>query len=651
MPFDFSGYATKNNVRCSDGRTISRNAFLDNDGQTVPLVWQHRHDAPENVIGHAELENRPDGVYAYGYFNNTQAGKHAKELVKNGDINSLSIYANHLIEKDGCVTHGSIKEVSLVLAGANPGAFIDNIAIQHSDGGLSTLEDEAIIFTDAELAHADEEKKEEAKDKKEDKEISKSDDEKTAQEIFDSLTDKQKEVAYFLIGQAIVEANSDDDDDDDDDDDGKNSVKHSDVNNALSHADGDETVGSIWKTFTEPQKNIVMYLMTEIIKDSKTEVKHSDEGGNYIMKHNVFEANEPQETTLSHDDLCEIVAEAKKTGSLKEAFLSHADYGVENLGLLFPDDQMVNKKIEMLRNNPIDWVSKVMSGVHKSPFSRIKMLYTDLTADEARARGYVKGNKKVSEVISLAKRVVSPTTVYKMQKLDRDDIIDITDMDIVAWLKAEMRIMLEEELARAYLVGDGRLSTDTANKINESNIIPILKDYSSDLYAIRHPYAKDESKDEYSQFIDECVMAMIDYEGTGSPTLFTTPEQVAHMLLVKDSIGNRIYKTKAELANAMGVRDIIEVPYMKNKTVTNADSEQEDTMSIPTANGGKMIVTGIIVNLADYTVGADKGGAVNMFDDFDIDFNQYKYLIETRCSGALTKPHSALLIGTTTAAG
>lgn len=654
MSYDFSGYATRNDTKCTDGRTIRRNAFVDNDGKTVPLVWQHRHDSPENVIGHADLENREDGVYAYGYFNNTDTAKTAKELVKNGDISSLSIYANHLIEKDGFVMHGSIKEVSLVLAGANPGAFIDNIAIQHADGSLSSLEDEAIFFNDStldDLEHSD--KKDE--DDKESNNEDESKSEETVEDIFNTLSEKQKDVAYYLIGQAklgMIDPIENEDSDKSDEEE-------------LEHEDSDsENIGSIYDSMTDKQKQIVKYLMVKALDEYETEnknIEHSDEGGNTDMKYNVFESEETQVNTLSHADFSEILADAKKTGSLKEAVMAHADeaadfanaeHGITNIDLLFPDDQLVNKKIEMIRNNPADWVARVMSSVHKSPFSRIKMLHTNLTADEARARGYVKGTRKVSEVIPLFKRTVAPTTIYKAQRLDRDDIIDITDMDIVAWLKAEMRIMLEEELARAFLVGDARdASIAGTEKINESCIIPILKDYSSDLYAIRHSYSVGSDEDAYTKFIDECVLAMVDYEGTGSPTLFTTPEQVARMLLIKDSIGNRIYKTKAELANAIGVKDIVEVPYMKNVKSKNADEQDVNSMHIDTEDGGKMLVKGIIVNLNDYTVGADKGGAVNMFDDFDIDFNQYKYLMETRCSGALTKPHSALLVGEVVSAG
>lgn len=1048
MHYDFSGYATKNDILCTDGRTIRQDAFKDNDGGSVPLVWQHRHDKPENVIGHADLENRDDGVYCYGVFNNTAAGKHAKEMVKNGDIKSLSIYANHLVEKDGNVMHGSIKEVSLVLAGANSGAFIDNISLQHADGDYISSSDEADIYfydeqivlcheenqngseeikpvltqdeyddimatldeigeiidgmeqesngkvvnhsafeDDDELAlvhyaskyydpvyaheyymkhrklkgrgastdvlttdgkitagyekaainrekksnidtananakaegkkiktESKEERKkintklksdlktnaEEAKtniakirehfneriknekgalqkqwlksskktliatlreDRNEaancllsayksdsaditeqkktkdaalkventekvtdyrikaendyaacierlakmkgygklatftnseitsytnngenihveakntekhegifddgtalyarnigtyeqngkngyketesgtgylnygvtssayntksgvindegtsvtidpkksksnsyayQKKVNHSDsdsselfheDDRTVKEIFDSLTEKQKKVAYYLIGK-VMEGNSAEHSEEDTntfdasnmDEDESNYIYHEDKNAS------DETVGEIFDTFTEEQQNVVYYMMAQAMED-KT-LNHSDKGGNDTMKHNIFEAQEENTGYLTHADEGLLIEEAKKAGSLKDVVLAHAEagdflmhdasttptnhqYGFgpdgtwtnasgnissldggyrTGLNYLWPDAQYANKKIELIRNNPSDWVAKVMSGVKKSPFSRLKTVMSDVTTDEARARGYVKGTQKVSEIVSLLKRTTSPTTIYKAQKLDRDDIIDITDFDIVAWLKAEMRIMLEEEFARAYLLGDFRLSTDS-KKINEDCIRPVLKDYANDFYAVRHGYSVAASEDAYSKFVDECVLAMVDYEGTGTPTAFVAPDFLARLLLIKDSLGNRMYKTRAELASAMCVKDIVEIPYMKDKTMSDGEGGTIHTMDInataaPSATStSKIAVKGIILNLEDYTVGADKGGAVNMFDDFDIDFNQYKYLMESRCSGSLLKYHSAILIGDT----
>lgn len=671
MTCDFEGYVTKNDIRCMDGRIIRKDAFKENDRMTVPLVWQHRHDSPENVLGHMELENREDGVYGYGFFNNTEIAKTAKELVNNRDIRNMSIYANHLVEKDSNVLHGSIKEVSLVLAGANPGAVINHVSISHADGFVTEIEDECDIFTDEEIIlHSDENDQNEVQnenyyneddDEDEDKEyegdeelahddVNNSDE--TIADIYNTLNEKQKAVAAYLISVAMNNDNMAHEDDDDD---------------YFEHADDSgETVKDVFDTFTDKQKDAIYYLINQVIEENKN-IEHSDEGGTEIMKHNIFENDQAETNVLTHEDFSEIVAEAKKSGSLKDAFLAHAGAGygfgpytsdrdssydgkygpTEGIDVLFPDARLVDKKIEMLRNNPTDWVVKVMNGVHKSPFSRIKMIYADITADAARAKGYVTGAQKVSEVIALLHRVTSPTTIYKLQKLDRDDIIDITDFDVVAWLKAEMRIMLEEEIARQILVGDFRSALD-GDRINSDCVRPILTDTANDLYAMRYSYAVGQTENEYEKFIDECCLAMINYEGTGSPTLYTTPEYVGHMLLVKDTLGNRIYKTKSELASACGVKEIVEVPYMKDQTRKEGEGAGEETfhsMGFTDASGNDCLCKGIIVNLTDYTVGADKGGAVNMFDDFDIDFNKYTYLIETRISGSLTKPKSAIVIG------
>lgn len=1087
MKCDFEGYVTKNDIRCMDGRIIRKDAFKENDKMSVPLVWQHRHDSPENVLGHMELENREDGVYGYGFFNNTDMANTAKELVANKDIRNMSIYANHLVEKDKNVTHGSIKEVSLVLAGANPGAVINHVSIAHSDGFVTEIEDECDIFTDetilyhgdeektepiedvkevededteeveevkddeieeeieeedSEIAHADEEnqnegnfgnafsemtkedyeslladldeiqemaeglqvmgkgqrikhdafedndelalvhyaspyydpvyaheyymahrqlkgkhkaayqqlnkvgrkeaqlykkdrmaerdskinntkkatqkniektkeqtikkraelkKKTKEQIKKESEQLKKNvqrislqyaarmanaktseekqrlqaeasaegyklgficgqaktalelayksdsralteskkksvaeqkekfdksklsemnkadedytnyverlttfnafvqsrrqvdrgpanfiikndsntsklpegyhdwnsgkdsyqmipgsdgqlhydasvnsivteraskkdlnkdlnrsnmdekyysrydplgkqydnfndasdsgrnapgfkddaldqkirdraeenkntkrnkkyksknayhsdsdeevliheDSDETVADILATLNEKQKKVAAYLIGMAIAQNKGEDLAQDDFE------FDFEEDDNYISHEDGsEETVGDIFNTFNEKQKNCVYYLVSQALEENKN-IEHSDEGGNTIMKHNIFENDVENNEVLTHADFSEIIADAKKSGSLRDAFLAHAaegygfgpytsdrNDGYDGIDVLFPDAKLVDKKIEMLRNNPTDWVAKVMSGVHKSPFSRIKMIYADITGDEARARGYVTGNQKVSEVIALLHRVTAPTTIYKLQKLDRDDIIDITDFDIVAWLKAEMRIMLEEEIARQILVSDFRPASST-DRINPDCVRPILTDTSNDLYAMRYSYTVGQTENEYEKFIDECCLAMINYEGTGSPTLYTTPDYVGHMLLVKDTLGNRIYKTKAELASACGVKEIVEVPYMKDTTRTE-DEETIHSMGFTDASGNACLCKGIIVNLTDYTVGADKGGAVNMFDDFDIDFNKYTYLIETRISGSLTKPKSAIVIG------
>ncbi len=662
---DFTGYATKYGVRCSDGRTIRHNAFADCDGKQVPIVWEHNHSNPDNVIGYGILKHCNDGVKISGYFNDSYYGETAKKVVKHGDINSLSICANHVIEKDKNVMHGNIKEVSLVLCGANPEAIIENITIEHADGSFETVVDEAIIFNTAEdaefsIEHSEDDEMQNDKmqdDKMQNDKVNNVVEEldndfehadektKTVGDIFDSMTEEQKQVAFFLIAKAA---------------DSKSEIKQGDFDEiTLEHADGEKTVGDIYNSMSEEQKNVVLYLMSKAIEESKS-IKQSDESEETNMKYNAFENTENQGAEFTHSDANELIAAAiKGKTSLKE--IMHDDevaepYGVEHLDYLFPDAEMVDKKIELIRNNPTDWVSKVMSGIKKSPFSRIKMMSADLTPDTARARGYVKGDKKLPQILALAKRVISPTTIYKMQKLDRDDIIDVTTIDVVAWIKAELRIQLEEEIARTILLGDtawiveGAEYDGTYTKIDTTCIRPILQDYDADFYAVRHSYTLGQDDDAYSRFVDECVLGMVDYQGSGSPVLFVEPATLARCLLLKDGIGNRLYKTKAELASAIGVRDIIEVPHMKNRAYTALDTTTKNTMFIPTAESTElnpefMLVRGIIVNLNDYVYGADKGGSVNMFDDFDIDFNQYKYLIETRGSGALIKYHSAILVG------
>ena len=559
MDYDFSGWATKANLKCSDGRVIMKDAFRDNDGKTVPLVWNHQHNDVNEVLGHAMLENRDDGVYAYCSLNDSDSGQTAKELIKHGDVNSLSIYANQLKQKSNQVIHGNIREVSLVLAGANPGAFIDSI-IMHGEES----DDEAVIYNDAEgleLSHED--KPEQIKE--EPKMADKPAEEKTVKDVFDTLTEEQKNVVYAIIGQALEDAGVGDETDDEE----------------------------------EPD-----------------------------MKHNVFDQDTYQEeNVLSHDAMETIINDGKRYGSLKESFLAHAgDYGIDNIDYLFPDAQTMNNTPEFIQRD-MGWVSTVMNGVHHTPFSRIKSVFADITEDEARARGYMKGKLKKEEVFSLLKRTTTPTTIYKKQKLDRDDVIDITDFDVVAWLKSEMRMMLDEEIARAILIGDGRLSSSD-DKINEQNIRPIYND--AELYTIQAKVtvastATDDDK--AKAVIKAAVKARKDYKGSGNPTFFTTEDFLTDALLLEDTLGHRMYKTAAEVASAMRVSNIVTVPVMEGqKGVGNGD------------------LIGIIVNLNDYNVGADKGGAVNMFDDFDIDYNQQKYLIETRCSGALTKPKSAIAI-------
>ena len=559
--YDFSGWATRNDIKCSDGRTIRKNAFKDNDGQTVPLVWNHSHNDPANVLGHALLENRDQGVYAYCTFNNSELGQTAKELVEHGDVTSLSIYANKLKQNGGDVIHGAIREVSLVLAGANPGAYIDSVMTHGEES-----DEEAVIFTgeNISLSHAENEPQPEEKIEEE-KTMAK---EKTVQDVFNELTEEQKQVVYALIGQALEDAQ-----------------------------DGEDE-------------------------------------GDYEMKQNVFDNDEMNSgNVLSHSDMMDIISDAKRYGSMKDSFLAHTqNYGIENVDFLFPDPENVNMPPTFIERD-MGWVQKVMSGVHHTPFSRIKSMFADITADEARAKGYIKGNLKKEEVFTLLKRTTTPTTIYKKQKMDRDDVVDITDFDVIAWLKKEMRLMLDEEIARAILVGDGRLSSSD-DKINETNVRPILTD--EDLYTVKAniTVASNATGSEKAKaFIDEVIRSRKDYKGSGNPTLFTTEDMVTECLLLEDSMGHKLYKSEAELATTLRVKEIVTVEVMEGvKDKNNHD------------------VAGIIVNLADYNVGADKGGAVNMFDDFDIDYNQQKYLIETRCSGALIKPYSAIALAFVTQA-
>ena len=558
--YDFSGWATKNNLLCSDGRTILKDAFKSDDGVTVPLVWNHQHNEPDNVLGHALLENRDDGVYAYCKLNDTEKGKTTKELIKHGDISALSIYANQLKQQGGKVIHGSIREVSVVLAGANPGAFIDSV-ICHNDES----DEEAVIYSGESISLAHAEQTTETKKEETMKEETKKD-EKTVKEIFDTLTEEQKNVVYAIIGSIIEEK--------------ENSNKKE-----------------------EPKKE-------------------DDIEGGKVMKHNVFDNDvENKEDVLQHADVQAIFADAKRYGSLKDSVLQH---GITNIDYLFPEATNLNQTPEFVKRDT-GWVEKVMGAVHHSPFSRIKSQFADITADDARAKGYVKGNLKKDEVFSLLKRSTTPTTVYKKQKLDRDDVVDITDFDVVSWIKGEMRMMLDEELARAFLIGDGRLSSSD-DKINEQNIRPIFND--ADLYTVKVEVDAGENATAEAKtkaFIKAVIKNRKEYKGTGSPTLYTTEDVVSDCLLLEDANGRFIYDTIDKLKNTLRVADIVTVPVMEGAKG---------------AKGGDLIA--ILVNLADYNVGADKGGAVNMFDDFDIDYNAQKYLIETRCSGALTKPYSAI---------
>ena len=574
MKYDFSGWATKNNIRCSDGRTILRDAFKHNDGQTVPLVWNHQHNESANVLGHAVLENREEGVYAYCTFNDTEAGKNAKLLVEHGDVTALSIYANQLKQNGSNVMHGTIREVSLVLAGANPGAFIDSI-IRHGE----FCEDEAVIYTGENLSleHADQkpsDKEDKAgEDDKGDGKVE-GNKQKTIKDVVDSMSEEQKNVLYALVGQAL---------------------------------EGKE------------------------MAQSAIEENNIEDGGEQEMKHNVFEGKETgNKDVLSHDAMETIFKDAKRYGSLKESFLAHAEnYGIKDIEWLFPDAKNVNMPPDFIKRDD-SYVQKVMRGVHHVPFSRIKSMHADITADQARAKGYIKGKLKKEEVFTLLKRTTSPTTIYKKQKLDRDDVVDITDFDVVAWLKMEMRMMLDEEIARAILVGDGRLSSDD-DKINEMCIRPIATD--ADLYCVKAPVtvASAATEDEIAKaFIRTVIKSRKEYKGSGSPTLFTTEDVLTNCLLLEDKNGRIIYDTVEKLATALRVKEIVTVEVMEGAK-TKVEEQEKPLMAL-------------MVNLVDYYVGADKGGAVNMFDDFDIDYNQQKYLMETRCSGALVKPYSAIAV-------
>ena len=563
--YDFSGWATCPNLKCSDGRTIMNDAFKHHDGDIVPLVWNHQHNDPNNILGKALLHSRDGGLYAYCQFNDTEQGMNAKMLVEHGDISALSIYANDLKHNASRgVTHGNVREVSLVLAGANPGAFIDSI-MKHGEES----DDEAIIYTDEpiEIYHAYEEKGE-SKEENEVAEEKKAESSKTVAEIIESMNEEQKTVMYGMIGEALKHVDEKEEDDSD---------------------------------------------------------ENTDEEENEV-KHNVFD-NEDQKDVLSHSDMQAIFADAKRHGSLKESVLAH---GIEDIETLFPEPKSTNNPPEWI-NREMGWVKNVMGAVHHTPFSRIKSMFADLTEDDARAKGYIKGNFKKEQVFSLMKRTTTPTTIYKKQKLDRDDVVDITDFDVVAWLKSEMRMMLEEELARAILVGDGRLSSSD-DKINELNIRPIWTD--DDFYTIKKKIsvsanATDDQK--AKAFIRACVKSRKEYKGSGNPTLYTTEDVLTDLLLLEDSTGRVIYETEDKLRSALRVSAIVTVPVMEGLKRTDEESNELNLM-------------GIIVNLNDYNVGADKGGAVNMFDDFDIDYNAQKYLIETRCSGALVKPFSAIAL-------
>lgn len=594
MDYDFSGYATRNDIQCLDGRVIRKDAFKDQDHKKVPLVYMHDHMSVDNVLGHCLLENREDGVYVYGKFNGTPEGLHAKESVKNGDVQALSIYANRLKQYGNNVVHGAIREVSLVLAGANPGAYIDTVMI-HSDDDSEEAE---IRFIDPEssvVAHADEDQKEEDMPTEQNStdqnttDDTSSNSEETVQDVIDTMNEKQKNVLYALVGIAAESDLSDEEDD-------------------------------------------------------TTDEEDED------MKHNVFEGDNSINALAHAEDFAEIIRDAKRYGSLKESAIQHGyedlsvndvishadgDYGIGNIDYLFPDYRNVTNQPGFV-SRKMEWVTGVMNSVGHTPFSRIRTVFADITEDEARAKGYMKGKLKKEEFFSLIRRTTDPQTIYKKQKLDRDDVVDITDFDVVAWLKGEMRMMLDEELARAILVGDGRLESDE-DKIHAAHVRPVWTD--DDFYTIKADIevASAATEDDIAKaVIRAAIKARKDYMGSGNPVFYTTEDMLTSMLLLTDNEGRDLYTDEAQLARKLRVSRIVTVPAMEGLTRTGTG----------TLNGKTLTLQGLIVNLADYNVGADRGGAVNMFDDFDIDYNQQKYLIETRCSGALVKPYSAIAVET-----
>jgi HK97 family phage prohead protease len=649
MEPDFTGWATRHGLKCSDGRTIMGGAFKHQDKMKVPLVWSHQHNDPEMVLGHAILEHREEGVYTRAFFNDSPAGQNAKYAVDHGDVDCLSIYANKLHEENKNVLHGEIKEVSLVLSGANPGAKIDSVYLRHGDS-VEALEGEAIIYTDERihLAHAEKDEEDESTKSKEEEQ---DDENLNIQELLDTLDEDQSEVIQNLLEaalthseegpephlvQAVFETLNED----------QRELVHGLLTEALEHnsTEGDtmstnlkhdgKTVKDVFDAMSEEQQNVVYFMIAEAVEGDAA--SHSDTGkdndfiahaiqeGFANMPRNLFEthgksaaAGSATERTLSHDELSAILTDAKKPGStLRESFLAHTtEYGIENIDYLFPDAKLLSNSPDVISRR-MEWVAGILSGVRKSPFSRIKSMAVDITADEARAMGYVKGNLKKDEIVKLLKRVTTPTTIYKKQKLDRDDIVDIVDLNVVAWIKAEMRVMLDEEIARAILIGDGR-EPDDDDKVNEDNIRPIAWDH--EMYA--HPVTV-PSNVSGDALVESILRSRKHYKGSGNPTMYTTDDILTDLILLKDGMGRRLYATVVELAAALRVKEIV---------VVEALETQPDLLAI-------------LVNIADYTVGADRGGEISMFEDFDIDYNQEKYLIETRMSGCLTKPKSAVVI-------
>ena len=644
--YDFAGWATKNNIRCSDGRTIMHGAFSADNGKRVPLVWNHQHDNVRNVLGHADLEERPEGVYAYCSFNNTEHGQDAKDCVKHGDIVALSIYANQLKQNGANVIHGAIREVSLVLAGANRGAVIDSV-LEHGELSDDSAEISFVGYGDIELNHSDldeqdddyedeelDDYQEDEEDEEDDENLQhadngeakkeeKEDDGETVADVMNTLTDKQRKAVAIIIEQAIADSKGD------------KSMSHADGDAQNDAENDDETVEDVYNTLNEKQKKVVNFLIGEALKNKDSE-------GGSEMKHNVFEGSENVQNTISHAEIHEICRVGKQMGSLKaavdqayeEGVLEHADgdYGINNIDYLFPDAKAMTTEPELIKRD-MGWVDDVFNGVHRTPFKRVKSVFADITEDEARAKGYIKGKFKKEEVFTLLKRTTDPQTIYKKQKLDKDDLEDLEDnFNILPWIKNEMNMMFREEVARAILIGDGRPSSSD-DKIQENHIRPIYND--EDLFTVKVPVEvkTGATEDDIARaLIKAMVKARKQYKGTGNPTFFTTEDYLTDCLLIENTLGERLYKSEAEVATAMRASKITTVEPMENKTIT-ITAEGRST-SYP--------LMGVLVNLTDYNVGAKNGGKTDFFEDFDIDFNQQKYLYEARMSGALKKPFSAV---------
>ena len=662
--FDFSGWATKNDLLCADGRTIRKDAFKDDDGRPVPLVYQHNHDDPTRVIGHALLENREDGVYAYCSLTNTDMGRHARDCVRHGDFDSLSIYANKLVQRGGDVIHGVIRELSLVLAGANPGAKIEFPMLAHGEESeteatiwhddvdgfefesgmkLEQEEEPEKVVSHAEeepetvVSHAEAEEKpakEEPTKEESTKDETDSEKEETVQDVLDSMNEKQRQVVEYLVGKAV----SGDEDDEEDEE-----VSHADTEDK----DGsDETVQDVLDSMSEKQRKVTEYLVAQALEsveesddedEEADEAAHSDiEGEEFIMKKNVFDNDameQNEQNTLTHSQMETLIKDAKRLGSLRQSVLEHsAEYGIDQIDWLFPEDRNVHSGGPTFIQRDMGWVTNVMNAVNHTPFSRIKTLFADITEDEARARGYIKGRQKKNEVFTLLKRTTDPQTIYKKQKLNRDDVVDITDFDVVAWMKQEMRMMLDEEIARAILIGDGR-ETDSDDHISEDHIHSVFQDDET-LFVVRRQYEAVQGEEKAKTLIKMVRKAWKDYKGSGNATAYVSEDTLSDLMLLEDSFGHFLYPTKDVVASVLGVQNIVTVPPMADVATVRVDEDADKTY--------RPLM--IIVNLKDYNVGADKGGSVNMFEDFDIDYNAQKYLIETRCSGALVRPFSAIVI-------